>query len=116
MREKKEINIRIGEQVKRVREQAGWTQEQLAEQVDVSPQYVSDLERGVVGLSVATLKRLCEVLSISCDRILFPQREENDVTDLMERCARLPRAQCEIVSDIVNRYLAGIALAARQGE
>ena len=54
-------------------------------------------------------------LSSPCDRILFPQREENDVTDLMERCARLPRAQFEIVSDIVNRYPVGIAFAARQG-
>ncbi len=115
MKEKKELNIRIGEQVKLAREQAGWTQERLAEQIEVSPQYVSDLERGVVGLSVATLKRLCEVLSISCDRILFPQREENDVTDLLERCARLPRAQFEIVSDIVDRYPVGIAFAARQG-
>ena len=37
------------------------------------------------------------------------------MTDLMERCVRLPRAQFEIVSDIVNRYPVGIALAARQG-
>ena len=64
MREKKEINIRIGEQVKRVREQAGWTQEQLAEQVDVSPQYVSDLERGVVG----PLRRDAETACVRCFR------------------------------------------------
>ena len=51
MREKKEINIQIGEQVKKAREQASLTQEQLAEQIEVSPQYVSDLARGVVGIS-----------------------------------------------------------------
>ncbi len=56
MREKKEINIQIGEQVKKAREQASLTQEQLAEQIEVSPQYVSDLERGVVGISIPTLK------------------------------------------------------------
>ena len=54
-------------------------------------------------------------LSSPCDRILLPRREENDVTDLLERCARLPRAQFEIVSDIVDRYPVGIAFAARQG-
>ena len=48
MREKKEINIEIGLQIKCAREQAKMTQEQLAELIDVSPQYISDLERGVV--------------------------------------------------------------------
>lgn len=37
------------------------------------------------------------------------------MTDLLERCARLPRAQFEIVSDIVDRYPVGIAFAARRG-
>ena len=50
MREKKAINIEIGERVKAAREQADITQEQLAERIDVSTQYVSDLERGVVGI------------------------------------------------------------------
>ena len=48
MREKKEINVQIGEQIKLARENAKLTQEQFAERIDVSPQYVSDLERGVV--------------------------------------------------------------------
>ena len=48
MREKKEINIQIGEQVKKAREQASLTQEQLAEQIEVSPQYVSDLELSLI--------------------------------------------------------------------
>ena len=52
MREKKEINIQIGEQVRIAREQAKLTQEQFAERIEVSPQYISDLERGVVGISI----------------------------------------------------------------
>ena len=48
MREKKEINIQIGEQIRLAREQAKLTQEQFAERIEVSPQYISDLERGVV--------------------------------------------------------------------
>ena len=58
MREKKEINIQIGKQVKLAREKSRLTQEQLAEQLECTPQYLSDLERGVVGISVALVKRL----------------------------------------------------------
>ena len=75
MRVKKEINIQIGEQIKRAREKAMLTQEQFAERIDVSPQYVSDLERGVVGVSIATQKRVCTVLSVSSDQILFGRKE-----------------------------------------
>lgn len=74
MREKKAINIEIGERVKAAREQADITQEQLAERIDVSTQYVSDLERGVVGISVPTLKNLCVALGIASDRILSVKR------------------------------------------
>ena len=42
MREKKEINIQVGEQIKAAREQAKMTQEILAERIEVSPQYVSN--------------------------------------------------------------------------
>lgn len=45
MRVKKEINIQIGERIKAARELCGYTQEQLAEAIEVSPQYISDLER-----------------------------------------------------------------------
>lgn len=62
MREKKETNIKIGEQVKKARERAGITQEQLAEKIDVSPQYISDPERGVVGISVEKLKNSASFL------------------------------------------------------
>lgn len=71
MREKKEINIQIGEQIRLAREQAKLTQEQFAERIDVSPQYISDLERGVVGISIPTLKRACVTLGVSSDQILF---------------------------------------------
>ena len=73
MREKKEINIQIGKQVKLAREKSRLTQEQLAEQLECTPQYLSDLERGVVGISVALLKRLCVVLGVSSDDILFAE-------------------------------------------
>ena len=98
MREKKEINIQIGEQVKKAREQASLTQEQLAEQIEVSPQYVSDLERGVVGISIPTLKKLCSVLYVTSDQILFADRPENDVTAITNKCGMLPKEQFDILS------------------
>ena len=70
MREKKEINIQIGSAIRDARERAGLTQEQFGELVSLGTKNVSDIERGVAGITVSTLKRICEKLSISSDSIL----------------------------------------------
>lgn len=108
MREKKEINIQIGEQIRAAREQAKLTQEQFAERIDVSTQYVSDLERGVVGVSIATLKRVCLTLGISSDQILFGNRPDNDIDTIAEKCKRLSPKQFSILSDIIDKYIEAV--------
>lgn len=104
MRVKKEINILIGEQIKLAREQAKMTQEQMAERVEVSPQFVSDLERGVVGISVATLKRVCMVLGVSSDQILFGYESKDRGTVLHEKCKSLSEKQFAILIEIIEKY------------
>jgi len=77
MREKKEINIQIGSAIRDARERAGLTQEQFGELVSLGTKNVSDIERGVAGITVSTLKRICEKLSISSDSILFANETKN---------------------------------------
>lgn len=112
MRVKKEINIQIGEQIKKAREQALLTQEQFAERIDVSPQYVSDLERGVVGVSISTLKRICIVLGVSSDQILFGSETKNRAAAIAEKCRPLSENQYILLSDIVDRFVEAVESAA----
>ncbi len=103
MREKKQINIEIGERIKNAREQRKITQEKLAERVEVSPQYISDLERGVVGVSVSTLKNICLALDVTSDSLLFDVVQDSDVSVLVDCCRRLSQKQFSVVEDIVRR-------------
>ena len=100
MRTKKEINMEVGARVKAARESREVTQERLAELVDVSPQYVSDMERGVVGLSLTTLKRVCTVLGVSSDTLLFGQVPEGRLTRLEELCRSLSEEQFQLLTGI----------------
>ena len=108
MREKKEINIQIGEQVRIAREQAKLTQEQFAERIEVSPQYISDLERGVVGISIPTLKRACVALGVSSDQILFGTVSENRNAAIEKRCANLSDKDFAALLDIIDVFSAAI--------
>ncbi len=104
MREKKQINIEIGGQIKTARECAKLTQEQFAEKIDVSPQYVSDLERGVVGISLAKLKRSCTVLGVSSDQILFGDTNKDRSVTIYEKCKNMSDEHFEILVEIISKY------------
>lgn len=104
MRVKKEINIQIGERVKSAREHALLTQEQLAECIDVSPQYISDMERGVVGVSIPTLKKLCITLNVSSDRLLFDEKTEQRAAILAEKCSGLTDRQFSVFLEVLDSF------------
>lgn len=110
MRVKKEINIQIGEQIKAAREQSKLTQEQFAERIEVSPQYISDLERGVVGVSIGTLKRICTTLCVSSDQILFGMGSGNRIAAVEEKCRLLSDEQYLLLSDIIGKFVEAIAI------
>ena len=60
----------IGQRIKTARERKGLTQEQLAEQVDLSPMHVSVIERGVKLPKLETLINIANVLDVSADVLL----------------------------------------------
>ena len=103
VREKKELNVRIGNQIRIARESAGLTQDRFAELVSLATKNVSDIERGVVGISIGTLIRICETLSISSDSILFEEGTGNDAHSISERLSNLPPEQFEIACNIINK-------------
>ena len=102
MREKKQINIQIGDNVRIARERAGLTQEAFGELVSLGTKNVSMIERGVAGITVSTLKRICEKLSISSDLILFGDTGAGEADYMADRLKRLPREQQKAVLRFLN--------------
>lgn len=64
MKENKEILITIGNNLKNARISKGYTQEQMAEQLNVSSKFISMIERGCSGLSITNLTNICKILNI----------------------------------------------------
>ena len=60
----------IGERLKKARIAKGYTQEQLAEKIDVSVAFLSRVERGNTKLNLNRLNQLCDLLEISEGDIL----------------------------------------------
>ncbi|MBW7903798.1 MAG: helix-turn-helix transcriptional regulator [Rhodocyclaceae bacterium] len=61
-------------QLKQLRIQRGLKARAVAAQAQISPGYLSRLERGQVGMSVDTARRLAAVLSVEPADLMFPER------------------------------------------
>ena len=55
----------MGDELRKLRERAGLTQEQLSFRADLSRRYVSQLERDLKSPTVDTLFRICDALDAS---------------------------------------------------
>ena len=93
----------IGSNIRTARMRANLTQEKMSEMSVVTPQYLSDLERGLVGTSIPTLIRICTELNVSSDFILFGSSSDSDSANstLIEKIQRLPKHK----ADVVERYI-----------
>lgn len=105
MDEKKQINIQVGQNIKREREKAGYTQDRFSELIGIGPKSLSAIERGTVGVSLSLLLRITKLLAITTDTILLPEQNKNDIDDLTEKLQRLPHRQFILIRDIVNKVL-----------
>lgn len=61
----------IGKRIRNFRIQNELKQAQLAESLDVSTNFISEIETGKKSISLETLCRLCEKYKLSADYILF---------------------------------------------
>ena len=76
---RQELNIEIGKRCRTARKEANLTQEQLGNYLDVNSQFISDVERGVVGISLLTLKDISNALGVTADYLI--NGTDNGITD-----------------------------------
>lgn len=110
MLNKKSLNVEIGSRIKEARESAGLTQERFAELIGMGTKNVSAVERGTVGISLSSLKKICRILSVSSDQILFGAQFNNPSQELAERLNHLSLEQFLIAEDILNKLFEAFAL------
>lgn len=72
--------LAIGNRIRTRREELHITREQLAELLDITPKFCSDIENGARGMSLKTLMRVSETLYMTTDYILFGKKTEKDRT------------------------------------
>ena len=87
----------------------GITQEKLSELVDISPSYVSEIERGSTVTSLATISKISQILDVSLDYLVFGTRKNTSSTVFSEMFKSLSNENqelyinlCECIYKVLN--------------
>ena len=110
MYEKKALDAAVGERIRAARVAAKLTQERFGELVDMSTKNVSSVERGAVGVSLTKLCRICQVLGVSADELLFGIHTSSDAQRLAARLQDLTPQQYAVACSMFDMLLRAFAL------
>ena len=95
----------VGKRIRKQRELLGYTREALAEKLDITPKFCSDIELGLKGVSVPTLCRISEVLCLSVDYILFGTPNGSDAGAMIEMMKRCPESKKQYLENIIRTFI-----------
>jgi transcriptional regulator with XRE-family HTH domain len=104
-----DVKRAVGKRIKIVRQRNGLTQDQLAEQVGLSPKYISGIERGVENPTMDILIRLAKMLGVEpYDLFLFGESEESEkaLRKGIEKMVReADREKLQLYFDVMRKVL-----------
>lgn len=105
MRTKDDTNTAIGERIKEIPTKLNITQETLAEQVNLgSGQQISDIERGLCGISITKLIEFCKALDIDADYLLFGTSTRSKNNPINRYLSKMSAEQSRCVEQLVSTY------------
>lgn len=90
--------------IRKAREEQGYTREKFAEKLDVSVSYMAELERGRTGISVKMLIKICNLLGLSADYVLFGIKRNQD-TQRMDSIRRIDDKYIPILDAVIKELL-----------
>lgn len=76
-----DLKKEIGDRIRKIRLEQNHTQAQFAESIDISINFLSEIENGKKGMSQETIYKLCTHYNVSADYLIFgKQHSENSTT------------------------------------
>ena len=90
--------------IRKAREEQGYTREKFAEKLDVSVSYMAELERGRTGISVKMLIKVCNLLGLSADYVLFGNERAED-TKRLDAIHRIDDKYLPLLDGLISELL-----------
>lgn len=103
----------IGNKIKELRDEKGWSQKKLAEELSIHPVNMTKLEHGKNMPSADTLIRLSEIFNVSIDYLLSDEVKNRNSTTLkdkellenFEKVERMDDKSKEIIKELLESFI-----------
>lgn len=98
---------RFGRLIALHRKTKGWTQEQLAQQADISQDMIAKMETGVTGARFPTITKLANALEVDPSELFFSQVPRGTLyrgkrSEIVKLLEELPDKEVEWAYDLFN--------------
>lgn len=102
----------VGQRIREQREKLFLTREKFAEQTDISPRFLAEIESGAKGMSAETLCKICERVDVPADYLLLGRQSAGGAqTPAVEMLLSIPPQYSKMVEDILKVFLQTIEMA-----
>ena len=101
----------LGNRLKDARIRKGYTQQVLAEKIDIADMYLSEIERGVKTPSLNIFIKIVKELDVSADFILrdeIPSGKDYVYDEITKKLDGLTPKQRKAVSDLIDAYIKNV--------
>lgn len=98
-------NIEVGIRIRKQRELLGYSREELAERLDVSSKFCSDIENGAKGMSVETLCKLSKELMLTTDYILFGKTNTEVDEEMLNLINLCDKEKSRYLKNIIRNFI-----------
>lgn len=91
----------VGRNIYRLRKNSGMTQAQLSEQLDITPAFLSRVERGEKMVSTNVLQALTDVFHVSYDGLMLESNDRPGILKIVMLLMERPETYDRLVEDFI---------------
>ena len=101
------FNQQVGSRIKEKRKALLLTRESFAEKIEISPQFLAEIELGKKGMSFATLLKICNTLCVSTDYILTGN-SNNNVSQVLDILSTLDEENIHRAEEMLKIFVSAV--------
>ena len=94
--------FKIGERIRKIRKERAYSQEKLAELINISVTHMSHIETGNTKLSLPVFAELATMLNVSADYLIFGYDDKTNSEKLLSIISNCSDKEIEIITNIAQ--------------
>lgn len=100
-----ELSKEIGYRIREKRDFLKISRETFSELIDITPDFLAQIESGKRGMSLDTFYKICKTLNVSADYLLMGKTEKNDISGFYDLLSNMDTKYIDYVRDIVKSII-----------